>query len=160
MFIFVHTLYDRNVHHLVFLCDNNYSGKCNSYNVLKFVNSVAPCCESYFYFLLIEVPTSRYSNWPITDVALLKQLSYGLENKNRFQKFIVWRDSIYEGMLLLDHPLLVPMMFWKYSKLHEPLVHYYLSEFYGWTLFHQVLLTVIRQARNPGYQQQGLTMKE
>ena len=29
---------------------------------LKSINSSAPCCESYFYFLLIEAPTSRYSN--------------------------------------------------------------------------------------------------
>ena len=29
------------------------------------INSFAPCWESYFYFLLIEAPSSRYSNWPI-----------------------------------------------------------------------------------------------
>ena len=34
-------------------------------NFLKSINSFAPICESYFYFLLIEPPTSRYSNWPI-----------------------------------------------------------------------------------------------
>ena len=34
-------------------------------NVLKSINSFAPCCESYLYFLVIEAPTSRYSNWPI-----------------------------------------------------------------------------------------------
>ena len=26
-------------------------------NVLKSINSFAPCCECYFYFLLIEAPT-------------------------------------------------------------------------------------------------------
>ena len=31
-------------------------------NFLKSINSFAPCCESYFYFLLIEALTSRYSN--------------------------------------------------------------------------------------------------
>ena len=30
--------------------------------ILKYINSFAPCCESYFDFLLIEVPTSRYKN--------------------------------------------------------------------------------------------------
>ena len=31
-------------------------------NCLKSINSFAPCCKKYFYFLLIEVLTSRYSN--------------------------------------------------------------------------------------------------
>ena len=67
-------------------------------NFLKSINSLAPCCESHFYFLLIEAH----------DITLLELTnSYGLKVKNRFKKIIIGRDP--GGMLLLDHPLCVQL---------------------------------------------------
>ena len=40
---------------------------------LKSINSFAPCCESYFYFLLIEAPTSVSS--PVVSLVSYKILS-------------------------------------------------------------------------------------
>ena len=54
-------------------------------NVLKY--SFASCCESYFYFLLIEARTDQSDN------ALKIAQLYIYENKYRFQKITMGRDS-------------------------------------------------------------------
>ena len=61
-------------------------------NFLKFIQySFASCFENYFYFLLIDAPTSLYSNQ---------------SGSAKISKNYHWKRPMYGGMLLLHHPLL------------------------------------------------------
>ena len=70
-------------------------------NFLKSINSFAPCCASYFYFLLIEAPTSRTKTDQSRSALKIAQLWTGN---------IIGREPCMP-LLHVDHPLLYNLAF-------------------------------------------------